>query len=123
MGISLPLVVLGFGNLSTDQRLLAVENESGDVMLPVFTDPILAERYRIKQNAELLASTLKFSASGRSDIIPEKLNTLMMRDVKQARDIIDAVMIVGKITMIAINPVVGMAHLCMGIDEFMAELG
>ena len=123
--IALPVVVLGFGDLSVERKLLAV-SDGLNAMLPVFTDPEAAERYRIWQNAQMDSYVLPISATGNpEDYNPTVLNTFVLDSAQQVRDVLEVAMMLSGVITIALNPSAGesIPCLCLDIEEFFGALG
>jgi hypothetical protein len=123
--VELPIIVLGFGGVAAERKLLAVTDGS-TTMLPVFTEPEAAERYRVWQTAEIDASVLQiFATSQPEDYDPPVLNALVLDSAQQVRDVLEIGMMASGVTMIAVNPGAGpsIPCLCMDIEEFFEALG
>jgi len=47
--MKVPIIVLGYGNFSTDNKLLSVEKD-GINIVPIFTDPVAANAWRVEMS-------------------------------------------------------------------------
>lgn len=124
--IRTPLIVLGYGEYTDDRVLLAVDvGENGvPAMLPVFTDPEKAELYRRFQAQQIREITLPISMLG-TEAEPKItiLSTLVIPDRAKVRNVLEAVMLKSRISMVALDPPVdGSGCLCYEVDEFLELL-
>lgn len=112
MNIKLPLIVLGYGDFVKNKKLLSIQNSHNEVMMPVFTDPELAEKYRKWSDCICKDSVLPISMLGKvinrdqesSYDDPNRVNAFILSDIKHAIEMFNAVDIIGNVTYVAINP-------------------
>jgi len=131
MRLRLPLIVLGYGEFTEQKKLLSVEDRDNRRILPVFTDPEAAELYRRVVNQRLLLATLPISVSCPVGLdmhdrrSPNVLNALVVDSLDHARDLLEMVMIAGRVAYVAIDPSPSDGAepvLCMELDEVLDAL-
>jgi len=91
--MKVPIIVLGYGNFSADNKLLSVEKDHIP-MVPIFTDPIAANAWRIEMS-QILKSQFDDDRG---------LETLICTEPDKAIDMFNIIVKFGEIQFAMINP-------------------
>jgi hypothetical protein len=93
MTMKIPIIVLGYGNFSTDNKLLSVER-NGTNIVPIFTDPVAANAWRIE-----MSRILKDQFDD-----DRGLETLICTEPDKAIDMFNVISEFGEIKSVMVNP-------------------
>ena len=91
--MKVPIIVLGYGNFSTDNKLLSVEKDGVNVV-PIFTDPVAANAWRIEMS-QILKNQFDDDRG---------LETLICTEPIKAVDMFSVMSEFGEIKSVMVNP-------------------